>query len=130
PSVAQDPNTDGAIVAVKAPPWVSTDVPGLAEIHQAFAEAAPGVEVNGAHVNGWVSAKTFEQAAKNLPDRPTNEDVLNGLWSLNGDNLGGLTYPLTFPKMGNSPKKACWSAVVIQQKKFVATQGSKLSCKN
>ena len=130
PSVAQDPNTDGAIVAVKAPPWVSKDVPGLAEIHQAFAEAAPGVEVNGAHVNGWVSAKTFEQAAKNLPDRPTNEDVLNGLWSLNGDNLGGLTYPLTFPKMGNSPKKACWSAVVIQQKKFVATQGSKLSCKN
>ena len=130
PSVAKDPNTEGAIVAVKAPPWVSTDVPGLAEIHQAFAEAAPGVEVNGAHVNGWVSVKTFEVAAKNLPDRPTNEDVLNGLWSLNGDNLGGLTYPLTFPKMGNSPKKACWSAVVIQQKKFVATQGSKLSCKN
>ena len=130
PSVAQDPNTDGAIVAVKAPPWVSKDLPGLAEIHQAFAEAAPGVEVNGAHVNGWVSAKTFEVAARNLPDKPTNEDVLNGLWSIKGDNLGGLTYPLTFPKMGNSPKKACWSTVVIKNKAFVATQGSALSCKD
>jgi branched-chain amino acid transport system substrate-binding protein len=130
PSVAQDPNTEGGIVAVKAAPWIGTDLPGLAEIHSAFAEAAPGVEVNGAHVNGWVSAKTFEVAARNLPDKPTNEDVLNGLWSIQGDNLGGLTYPLTFPKMGNSPKKACWGVVLIQNKKFVAPQGSALTCKN
>jgi hypothetical protein len=105
-------------------------VPGLAEIHKAFAEVVPGVEVNGAHVNGWVSAKTFDVAARNLPDKPTNEDVLNGLWSINGDNLGGLTYPLTFPKMGNSPKKACWGVAVIQNKKFVAPKGSALTCKN
>jgi hypothetical protein len=130
PSVAQDPNVDGAVVAAKAPPWVATDVPGLAEIHQAFAEVVPGVEVNGAHVNGWVSAKTFEDAARNLPDKPTSEDVLNGLWSLNGDNLGGLTYPLNFPKMGNSPKKACWGVVVIQNKKFIAPKGSAVTCKN
>jgi len=130
PSVAQDPNTDGGIVAVKAAPWTGTDLPGLAEIHQAFAEAAPGVEVNAAHVNGWVSAKTFELAAKNLPDKPTNEDVLNGLWSINGDTLGGLTYGLHFPKMGNSPKKACWGAVVIHNQKFVAPNGSALTCKD
>ena len=129
PSVAQDPNVEGAVVAAKAPPWVARDLPGLAEIHQAFAEVVPGVEVNGAHVNGWVSAKTFENAAKNLPDKPTNEDVLNGLWSLNGDSLGGLTYPLTFPKMGNSPKKACWGVVVIKDQKFVAPQGSAVTCK-
>ncbi len=130
PSVASDPNVDGAVVAAKAPPWVGRDLPGLAEIHQAFAEAAPGVEVNGAHVNGWVSAKTFEDAARNLPDKPTNEDVLNGLWSLNGDNLGGLTYPLTFPKMGNSPRKACWGVVLIQNQKFVAPKGSAITCKD
>ncbi|HMC05723.1 MAG TPA: hypothetical protein VKJ83_09655, partial [Actinomycetota bacterium] len=83
-----------------------------------------------AHVNGWVSAKTFDIAARNLPDRPTNEDVLNGLWAVNGDSLGGLTYPLHFPKMGNSPKKACWSAVVIRSQKFVAPNGSALTCKD
>ena len=130
PSVAQDPAADGAVVAAKAPPWVGRDLPGLAEIHQAFAEAAPGVEVNGAHVNGWVSAKTFEDAARNLADKPTSEDVLNGLWTLDGDNLGGLTYPLHFPKMGNSPRKACWGVVVIQQQKFVAPKGSAISCKD
>jgi ABC-type branched-subunit amino acid transport system substrate-binding protein len=129
PSVAQDPNVEGAVVAAKAPPWVATDVPGLAEIHKAFAEVVPGVEVNGAHVNGWVSAKTFEEAAKSLPDKPTNEDVLNGLWSFQGNDLGGLTYPLTFPKMGNSPKKACWGVVVIKDKKFIAPKGSAVTCK-
>jgi branched-chain amino acid transport system substrate-binding protein len=130
PSVAQDPNVEGAVVAAKAPPWVATDVPGLAEIHKAFAEVVPGVEVNGAHVNGWVSARTFEEAAKNLPDKPTNEDVLNGLWSLQGNDLGGLTYPLTFPKMGNSPNKACWGVVVIKDKRFIAPKGSAVTCKN
>jgi ABC-type branched-subunit amino acid transport system substrate-binding protein len=129
PSVAQDPNVDGAVVAAKAPPWVAKDLPGLAEIHQAFAEVVPGVEVNGAHVNGWVSAKTFDEAARNLPDKPTSEDVLNGLWSFQGNDLGGLTYPLTFPKMGNSPKKACWGVVVIQAKKFHAPKGSAVTCK-
>ena len=130
PSVAQDPAVDGAVVAAKAPPWVGNDLPGLAEIHGAFAEAAPGVEVNGAHVNGWVSAKTFEAAARNLPDKATNEDVLNGLWTLDGDNLGGLTYALHFPKMGNSPRKACWGVVLIQNQKFVAPKGSAITCKD
>jgi len=129
PSVAEDPVMEGSLIATKAPAWPATDLPGLAEIHQAFASAAPGVQVDGAHVNGWVSAKTFEVATRNLADKVTPEDVLNGLWSINGDDLGGLTYPLAFPKMQNSPKKACWSAVQIRQRKFVPAESSTLSCK-
>jgi ABC-type branched-subunit amino acid transport system substrate-binding protein len=129
PSVAQDPVMEGSAVATKAPPWTQKDIPGLAEIHQAFAAAAPGVEVSAAHVNGWVSAKTFEVAARNLPDRPTSEDVLNGLWAIKDDSLGGLTYPLNFPKGQNSPRKACWGVAVIKNKGFVAPNGSKLTCK-
>jgi ABC-type branched-subunit amino acid transport system substrate-binding protein len=129
PSVADDPVMEGAVIATKAPAWPATDVPGLAEIHGAFASAAPGVEVDGAHVNGWVSAKAFEVAARNLPDNPTSGDVLQGLWSIDRDDLGGLTYPLSFPKMQNSPKKACWSAVQIRQRKFVPAKESTLICK-
>ena len=129
PSVAQEPVMEGSVVATKAPPWPQKDTPGLAEIHQAFAAVAPGVQVNGAHVNGWVSAKTFETAARNLPDRPTSEDVLNGLWAIKDDSLGGLTYPLNFPKGQNSPRKACWGVVLIKNKGFVAPNGSKLTCK-
>jgi branched-chain amino acid transport system substrate-binding protein len=76
-----------------------------------------------------VSAKTFEVAARTLPDRPTAEHVLNGLWSLKDENLGGLTYPLNFPKGQNSPRKACWGVVLIKNKGFVAPNGSQLTCK-
>jgi ABC-type branched-subunit amino acid transport system substrate-binding protein len=129
PSVAQDPVMEGSAVATKAPPWPMKDTPGLAEIHNAFAAVAPGVQVSAAHVNGWVSAKTFEVAARNLPDRPTSEDVLNGLWAIKDDSLGGLTYPLNFPKGQNSPRKACWGVALIKNKGFVAPNGSKLTCK-
>ena len=70
------------------------------------------------------------EALRNLPDKATSEDVLNGLWSLDGDSLGGLTYPLHFPKMANSPRKACWGVVLIQQQKFVAPKGSAITCKD
>lgn len=66
---------------------------------------------------------------RNLPDRPTSEDVLNGLWAINGDNLGGLTYPLHFPKEQPSPRKSCWGVVVIKDKGFIAPYGSTLTCK-
>ncbi|MGH9034325.1 MAG: ABC transporter substrate-binding protein, partial [Acidimicrobiia bacterium] len=129
PSVADDPVTDGAVVATKAPPWPGKDQPGLVDLHQGFATAAPGIEVTGGHMNGWVSAKTFEAAARNLPDKPTSEDILEGLWALNGDNLGGLTYPLHFQQDQPSPKKACWGVVLIQNKTFTMPKGTALSCK-
>ena len=71
----------------------------------------------------------MEEAAKTCPTSPPHEDVLNGLWSIKDNDIGGLTYPLTFPKMGNSPKKACWGVVVIKDKKFIAPKGSAVACK-
>jgi ABC-type branched-subunit amino acid transport system substrate-binding protein len=129
PSVADDPVTEGAVVATKAPPWPGKDQPGLVDLHQGFATAAPGVEVSGGHMNGWVSAKTFEAAARNLPDNPTSQDILKGLWALNGDNLGGLTYPLYFQQDQGSPKKACWGVVKIENKTFTMPKGTGLTCK-
>jgi branched-chain amino acid transport system substrate-binding protein len=98
-------------------------------MHQAFAQVAPGVEVNGAHAGGWVTAKTFEVAARNLPDRPTSPDVLGGLWAIDGDTLGGMTFPLTFPKDQPSPRRSCWGLALIEGGKFVPPANGKLKCK-
>ena len=110
-------------MGTKLAAWPAHDRPGLVELHKAFATMAPGVEVNGAHIGGWVSAKTFEAATQHLPDNPTSADVLAGLWSIKGNDLGGLTYPLTFEKDKPSPRKTCWSVVLIQGKRFVAPSG-------
>lgn len=128
-SVAADPVMEGNVVITKVAPWPDTTVPGTAELHQAFSQAAPGVEVNGAHAGGWVTAKTFELAARNLPDQPTSGEVLNGLWAINGDSLGGMTFPLTFPKEQPSPRRSCWGIALIQGGKFVPPPNGKLKCK-
>jgi ABC-type branched-subunit amino acid transport system substrate-binding protein len=129
PSLAADPVMEGDVIATKVAPWPGTDVPGVAELHQAFAAAAPGVEVNGAHAGAWVAAKVFELAARNLPDKPTAADVLNGLWSISNNNLNGLTFPLTFTRDQTSPRKSCWGVAVVQGGKFVAPKGGLLTCK-
>jgi branched-chain amino acid transport system substrate-binding protein len=51
----------------------------------------------------------FERAAAGrLSAKPTSAQILDGLWSLKGETLGGLTYPLTFTKGQNAEVKSCW----------------------
>ena len=129
PQFAADPAAEGAIVGTKLAAWPAKDSPGLAEVHDVFAAVLPGVEVNGAHLGGWVSAKIFEAATRHLPDHPTSADVLDGLWSLRGETVGGLTYPVSFAKGQSSPRKACWSVVVVRNHKYSAPYGGTLDCK-
>jgi ABC-type branched-subunit amino acid transport system substrate-binding protein len=129
PSLAADPVMEGDVIATKVAPWPDTSVPGTAELHQVFAQVAPGVEVNGAHAGAWVAAKTFELAARNLPDKPTPGDVLAGLWAINGNDIGGMTFPLTFPRDQPSPRRSCWGTALIQGGKFVTPPNGKLKCK-
>lgn len=41
-------------------------------------------------------ASSSKKAASTMPEPPTSEAVLNGLWSLHDEPLGGLTRPSTF----------------------------------
>ena len=129
PSIAADPNMDGTVVGTKVAPWPGRDIPGLAELHQAFEAIVPGVEPSGASGPAWVSAKVFEAAGRNLPDHPTAGDVLNGLWSLSGETVGGMTYPLSFAKGQTSARRSCWGVVTVTGGKFVASQGTGLTCR-
>lgn len=122
PSVAQADTLQGSVVSSRYVPWVKTDHPAVAELHQAFAKFMPGVPVNGAHIGGWTYGKLLEEAAANLPDDPTSEDILEGLYALES-NLGGLTYTLNFSETSGSPRKTCWSSVAIEGHAFVAPFG-------
>lgn len=129
PSVAADPVMDGTVVGTKVAPWPARDIPGLAELHAAFEAVAPGVDPSGASGPAWVSAKLFEAAARNLPDKPTAADVLDGLWRINGETVGGMTYPLSFGRDQTSPRRSCWGVVTVSGGRFVASQGSRLQCR-
>ena len=85
------------------------DHPAVAEWLAALKQYVPGTTPVATGGIGWVAAKVFELAAKHFPDTPTNEAVLDGLWSINGNDIGGLTRPLTYNKDQPAPQTpTCW----------------------
>jgi branched-chain amino acid transport system substrate-binding protein len=128
PSLLTDPNTAGAIVATKTVPWIDTNVVGIQQLDQAFAQYDPGAPVDGTDANGWEAGEFLGAAAANLPANPTAADVLNGLNALNGTTLNGLTYPLAFTAGQPSPRKVCYGTVEVQGSKFVPGPGQQFQC--
>ena len=49
---------------------------------------------------GWTAGALLVAATTGLPDDPSTEDILEGLYKIKGNNLGGLSAPkLTFNKV-------------------------------
>ena len=83
-----------------------------------MAKYSPGSELVGSPTLGWASAKMLEASAQKLSNPPTSQDVLNGLWSLNGNDLNGMTMPLQFAKDKTAPPQGCWWNQVVKDKQF------------
>jgi branched-chain amino acid transport system substrate-binding protein len=128
-AAASEPSLQGGIVGSPVFAWPAADNPARKEFIDAFARIMPEAAVNGMHSYGWVAAKLFERATQDLSDPPTNEAVLKGLWSIRNDDLGGLTYPMSFAPDRNPERKVCWSVVVVANHRFTAPSGGGLACK-
>jgi len=128
PSLAQDPNVDGAVVPSKIAPFVDRSVPGVKAIYDAYAQFAPGASPSGASLTGWTFGQFFAAAAAYLPANPTAQDVVDGLNRIRGNDLGGLTYPLTFTAGQPSQRRVCWSVTLIQNKAYTKGPGPTLQC--
>ncbi|HEX9683542.1 MAG TPA: ABC transporter substrate-binding protein [Acidimicrobiales bacterium] len=128
PDLASDPNLDGSVIGTQLAPWVA-DTPALREFREAVAQFAPSEQPNPLLLLGWVSGKLFEVAAADLPEPATSQALLAGLWSLDGDDLGGLTHPLAFHEGKPSPRRVCFGSARIDDGTFVAPNGGTLSCR-
>jgi branched-chain amino acid transport system substrate-binding protein len=126
----KNPNAEGGVLGMVALPWTETGHPAMVEYLGALKKYAPDTALESAGVVAWIAGKAFERAARDVPaaKAPTNQDILDGLYSFSGDNLGGLTYPLTF-KQGQAVKPvACgWPMIVAAGKwtsgKFFCMKG-------
>ena len=96
--MAKLPEMDGMVSGTGTFPWfLRSGAPGLEEYTQALQKYAPKMLTEGtsAQTTGWVAAKIFERAVENAtktsnPDQLTSADILNGLWAMKGETLGGL----------------------------------------
>lgn len=127
-SMADNPLLDGFIVGMTVMPWMVTSNPGIVEYRNALAKYAPGMKPDVATIIGWVAAKLFELAAQNISEPPTSQSVLDGLWSIKDNDLGGLTQPLTFVREQNAQKKLCWWSAQLRSGQFVTPDNGKRTC--
>ncbi|HVW31321.1 MAG TPA: ABC transporter substrate-binding protein [Acidimicrobiia bacterium] len=127
--MTQDAALDGLGVGLPVIPWNLANHPAVAEYQAVLKQYAPGLKFDGQTTLGWVSAKLFEKAASSQPSTITSQSVLDGLWGLKGEDLGGMTYPLRFLKDEPAPQVMCYWMTQIQKGQFVPLNNAQRECK-
>jgi branched-chain amino acid transport system substrate-binding protein len=127
-SFATDPSFDGTEILSTIVPYFDDSLPGMKDFHAALAKYAPQIGTSTMPLSNpieqtWVSGALFEAAVNAIGDKPiTAASVKQGLYSLKGDTLGGMTAPLTFTPGKPSPHN-CYFYYTIQHGTFVAPDG-------
>jgi branched-chain amino acid transport system substrate-binding protein len=109
-------------------PYFQGNTPATAEFQQAMKIFGVGITPATGLSTGWVAGKLFEKVAANIPEPPTSEAILAGIWSIKDDDLGGLTYPLTFVKDQKPTKTFCWFNVTVVTGNWASPDGFKRNC--
>jgi branched-chain amino acid transport system substrate-binding protein len=124
-----DSNLDGLLTSSGVFPYIQNDTPATAEYHRVLSTRAPSSELGVPSAKGWTAAKLFEKAAANLPEPPTSEGLLQGLWQINNETLGGLTsFPLTFVKDRPAAGRTCWFTLQIRGGTWVVPRSGQPAC--
>ena len=92
----------------------------------------PGFTTGDAAGLGWTSGALIVAASAKLGDNPTPQQFLQGLYSLRGDTLGGLTAPLTFStgEVKHKVPYCLFAAISNSDNSGWGTPTSKPSCTN
>jgi branched-chain amino acid transport system substrate-binding protein len=135
PQVVGDKNMQGfgVLLGHNVAPFVSAEVPGVAEMLAAMAKFSPKTPVDQAVMLGWSSGKLFEAAMAKVADRARAGDVdtamiLDGLWQLKNEKLNGLSTGVTFTKGKLPTSPACYFSLKLTTSGWSAPDGGKAIC--
>jgi branched-chain amino acid transport system substrate-binding protein len=134
-SVAALPEFDGGVANTPTFPWfMRSGSPAIDEYVAAIRTYAPSrmTKSNLFMSEAWVAAKIFEKAAQNVGDKPTSQQVLEGLWAMKGETLGGLiTGPAarTFTRGQPTPETFCVYDTKLVRGKWTAPSGLTPICR-
>lgn len=117
---------DGLLLAGQMPHW---DSPKLAEYKAKLKQWVPNAPLSGMSAAVWTMLKMMEKAAPGFSANPTSADILKGLYSLNGETMGGLLPPTTYIEgKRHGDTNPCIVPLRVQSGKFIAVNGDNWSC--
>lgn len=108
-ATAQVPEFEGATGIFSGFPWFLTGgSPALDEYGAALRAYAPHLlkESSDFASAGWTAGKLFELAAGDVSDTPTSAEILEGLWRVRNETLGGLMPAFSFER--DKPASGDW----------------------
>ncbi|MGH9036198.1 MAG: ABC transporter substrate-binding protein, partial [Acidimicrobiia bacterium] len=123
-----EPLLEGAAGDALTAPWFLSSSPAVAEFQAALRRYAPGTAPDGQTSFGWAAAKLFERAAASVSGPITSDALLDALWSLRGETLGGFTMPLSFQPDRPNPQKVCFNPIRIEKGRFTSADNGAFRC--
>lgn len=132
---AVDPNlrTLGTFLGTGIAPFTEVAAPPVAAFVAGMARYAPGAAVEQQAMLGWAAGKLFEAAMSKVADKARAGDVttaivLDGLWQLKDEKLGGLSPGATFVKGSPAKYVDCYYGLELGPKGFSSPTGPKPVC--
>ena len=123
-----NPELAGAVGETIVFPWFQSGTPATDEFQAAVRAYGGGLVLGVGTAAGWTAGKLLERVARTMSEPPTTEQLLEGLWAIKGDTLGGLTAPLTFIRDKPPPRVTCWFDLTIVQRAWISPDGFTLHC--
>ena len=115
-------DVEGALVASPTADWRAG--PEMADYRQAMDRYAPDGARGGMGSAVWAAGKLLEKAAERFSARPTAADVLEGLYVLKNETLGGRLPPMTFARgKSHADTNTCHVPMVVKDGKVVPLLG-------
>jgi branched-chain amino acid transport system substrate-binding protein len=110
-----DPIMDNYVVGSPVAPWFSTTIPGVRDYQAQLKRFAPTVDLGVQSLSGWTVGKHLELAGQNLPaGKVTGDDILRGLWAIDGSTLNGLTTPIKQAQGKPAQRQSCGWAITLR----------------
>lgn len=126
---ADDPNNDGMANPVAVFPWFIQETPAQRLFHEAIRRYNPNLTVNATTSVVWVAGQMLLHATRNLPENPTAQDIMKGMWTIKNNTFEGLVPdPVTFTEGQNSPDHPCYFVVQIKKGAYATPLGTKPQC--
>jgi branched-chain amino acid transport system substrate-binding protein len=127
-SLRSDSNLDGLVGTTALFPWMLSSGPP-ANYARAIATFAPNLNTSGTTAAVWGSGELVQAASRTLPlGQVATKDILDGLYALKGETLGGLAPPLTF-RRGQPPAPFnCYYTISLAHGAFDTPSGLQAAC--
>jgi branched-chain amino acid transport system substrate-binding protein len=129
PAMTGVTSLDGAIITSATIPWMVRGNASVDQFNAVMTNFAPGVPLDPSATSGWVSAQLFATAVKALSDNPTSAEILDDMYTVKHDDLGGITQPLTYTAGQRTPQNpVCWWSIKLIGGKWASPDNGRRTC--